>query len=272
MSSHGTHERHQQLEFGDAGGRAVQRARPRGGIRRQKAHRASAGQVHGRCRSTLLYRGSHRAGTRPGQDRRRPAAATARARPRWSAGRPSSRSWILPPATRTRGGWSMMRAIRLCRRANATRRCTTRRVTSATAPTANDADGAVTVRPMIAPMATATAKSNAPSWASVRRSPSRRPMTATANIRTALTATQPRPPVSPTSSSNRFTPCAYRQPECLPGQICVQAPRSPSGRNPQNCYICAGTPLYSHRSAVIRRASRASHSTPRSPVSDNGTS
>jgi hypothetical protein len=105
-----------------------------------------------------------------------------------------------------------MRAIRLCRRANATRRCTTRRVTSATAPTANDADGAVTVRLMIAPMATATAKSNAPSWASVRRSPSRRPMTATANIRTALTATQPRPPVSPTSSSNRFTPCAYRQP------------------------------------------------------------
>ena len=88
-------------------------------------------------------------------------------------------------------------------------------------------DGAVTVRPMIAPMATATAKSNAPSWASVRRSPSRRPMTATANIRTALTATQPRPPVSPTSSSNRLTPCAYRQPECLPGQVCVQAPRSP---------------------------------------------
>jgi hypothetical protein len=96
-----------------------------------------------------------------------------------------------------------------------------------------------------------------------------------ANNRTALTATQPRPPVSPTSSSNRFTPCACRQPECpeLPaGQFCVQAPRSPSGRHPQNCYICAGTPLYSHRSAVIRRASRASHPAPRSPVSDNGTS
>jgi len=61
---------------------------------------------------------------------------------------------------------------------------------------------------------------------------------ALANNRTALTASQPRPPVSPTSSSNRFTPCAYRQPEYLPGQVCVQALRSPSGRNPQNCYIC----------------------------------
>ena len=67
-------------------------------------------------------------------------------------------------------------------------------------------------------------------------------------------------------------PLRLSQPECLPGQVCVQAPWSPSGRHPQNCYICAGTPLYSHRSAVIRRASRASHPAPRSPVSDNGTS
>ena len=43
-------------------------------------------------------------------------------------------------------------------------------------------------------------------------------MTATANIRTALTATQPRPPVPPTSSRNRFTRCACRRPACLPGQ------------------------------------------------------
>ena len=48
----------------------------------------------------------------------------------------------------------MMRAIRLCRRANATRRWAPSRVTSATAPVANDADEAVTVRPMIAPKAT----------------------------------------------------------------------------------------------------------------------
>lgn len=48
----------------------------------------------------------------------------------------------------------------------------------------------------------ATAKSNVPSRASVRRSPRRKPMTATANIRTALTITQPRLPVPPTSSSN----------------------------------------------------------------------
>ena len=60
MSSHRNHEHHHQLESGDAGRRAVQRARPRGGIRRQKAHHASAGQVHGRCRSTLLYRPSRR--------------------------------------------------------------------------------------------------------------------------------------------------------------------------------------------------------------------
>ena len=31
------------------------------------------------------------------------------------------------------------------------------------------------------------------------------------------------------------------------GPFCVQVPRSPSGRHPQNCYIRAGTPLYSHR-------------------------
>ena len=43
-------------------------------------------------------------------------------------------------------------------------------------------------------------------WASVRRSPIRRPTMATANISTALTATQPRPHVPPTSSCNRFTP------------------------------------------------------------------
>jgi hypothetical protein len=83
----------------------------------------------------------------------------------------------------------MMRTIRLCRRANATRRRTTRRVTSATAPVATEADDVVTVRPMIAPIATATAKSPAPSWASMRHSPRRRPMTATANISTALIAT-----------------------------------------------------------------------------------
>ena len=58
---------------------------------------------------------------------------------------------------------------------------------------------AVTVRPMIEPIATATAKSNAPSWASVRRSPSRRPMTATANISPALATTQPRSPAPPMS-------------------------------------------------------------------------
>jgi hypothetical protein len=40
----------------------------------------------------------------------------------------------------------------------------------------------------------------------VRRSPSRRPTMVTANISAALTATQPRPPVPPTSSSNHFTP------------------------------------------------------------------
>jgi hypothetical protein len=100
--------------------------------------------------------------------------------------------------------------MRLCRRAKATRRCAPRRVISATAPVANDVDDTVTVRPMIAPTATATAKSKAPSWASVRRSPRRRPTMVTANIRTALTATQPRPPAPPTSSANRFTLRARR--------------------------------------------------------------
>jgi hypothetical protein len=36
-------------------------------------------------------------------------------------------------------------------------------------------------------------------------------------------------------------------PARVPGQFCVQAPRSPSGRHPQNSYIRAGSPLYSHR-------------------------
>jgi hypothetical protein len=127
----------------------------------------------------------------------------------------------------------MMRAIWLCRRASATRRCATRRVTSATAPVANDVDDEVTVRPMIAPMATATAKSNAPSWATVRRSPSRRPMTTAAKIRTALTATQPRPLVPPTSSSNRFTLLA----RYLPGLGLRSDSRHFGGRHPQGSYI-----------------------------------
>ena len=58
--------------------------------------------------------------------------------------------------------------------------------------------------------ATATAKSNAPSWASVRPSPSREPTMVTADIGTALTATQPRPPAPPTSSSNHLNPWAWR--------------------------------------------------------------
>ena len=95
-----------------------------------------------------------------------------------------------------------------------------------------DADAAVTVRLMIAPMATATAKSNAPSWASVRRSPSRRPMTATANIRTALTATHARRSVPPTSSSNRIIPSepAAGQLISISGpfcETCVQLRRAP---------------------------------------------
>jgi hypothetical protein len=52
----------------------------------------------------------------------------------------------------------------------ATTRCATRKVTSAIAEEANDVSGAVAPRPMIAPIATATAESNALSWASVRRS------------------------------------------------------------------------------------------------------
>ena len=120
---------------------AVQRARPHGGIRRRKA------VTH--QRAGLAVRADQR---------RRPAGLVEQVtdlaeivhallaqqrvhvRGRQPA-RPSSRSCILPSATRTLGGWSMRRAIRLCRRANATRRCATRRVTSATAPVANDADG-----------------------------------------------------------------------------------------------------------------------------------
>jgi hypothetical protein len=79
-------------------------------------------------------------------------------------------------------------------------------VTSATAEVANDVSDAVAPRPMIAPSATATAKSNALSWASVRRSPRRRPITATAKSSTALTATQPRPLASPISSVICITP------------------------------------------------------------------
>src|ERR1700678_1592396 len=115
---------------------------------------------------------------------------------------------MAPRATSTRGGWSIARAMRLCRRASATTRCTASRVTRATAPVRNDVSDAVTVRPMIEPMATATAKSNAPSWASVRRSPSRRPTTATANNRTALATTQPSPPAPPMSSDMRRLPGA----------------------------------------------------------------
>jgi hypothetical protein len=40
-------------------------------------------------------------------------------------------------------------------------------------------------------------------------------------------------------------------PARLAGQLCVQTPRSPSCRHPQNSYIRAGTPLYSHGSEVI---------------------
>jgi hypothetical protein len=45
-------------------------------------------------------------------------------------------------------------------------------VTSATAEVANDVSDAVAPRPMIVPIATATAKSNALSWAIARRYPS----------------------------------------------------------------------------------------------------
>jgi hypothetical protein len=55
-------------------------------------------------------------------------------------------------------------------------------------------------------VATATAKSKALSWASVRPSPRRKPITATAKSRTALTATHRRPLAPPINSGNCVTP------------------------------------------------------------------
>ena len=65
---------------------------------------------------------------------------------------------------------------------------------------------------------------------------SARPMTATANIRTALTTTQPRPPVPPTRFvSNRFTPVLVACPRA-PGQVRVQIPGRSGGWHPQGRY------------------------------------
>jgi hypothetical protein len=83
--------------------------------------------------------------------------------------RASSLAWSSPRATRTGGGWSIRQATRRYRRPIATTRCATGRVTSATAEVANEVSDAVAPRPMIAPSATAAARSNALSWASVRR-------------------------------------------------------------------------------------------------------
>jgi hypothetical protein len=95
-----------------------------------------------------------------------------------------------------------------------------RKVTSATAEVANDVSEAVAPRPMIAPIATATAKSNALSWAIVRRSPRRRPITATAKSRTALTATHPRPLAPPINSGTCLTPALVTRSMPPPRSCC----------------------------------------------------
>ncbi len=67
-------------------------------------------------------------------------------------------------------------------------------------------------------------KSNALSWASVRRSPRRRPITATAKSRTALTATQPRPPAPPINSGTYATPALLTRPMPPPRPCCHRHP------------------------------------------------
>ena len=136
-----------------------------------------------------------------------------------------------------------MRTIRLCRRPIATRRCATRRVTSATAEVANEVCDAVAPRPMIAPIATATAKSNALSWASVRRSPRRRPITATAKSRTALTATQPRPLPPPINSGTCITSRARQLLDAASGDHGTFWPSRCFGTNGSVWFPRAGQPV-----------------------------
>src|SRR5579871_1583688 len=64
-----------------------------------------------------------------------------------SPARASPPAWSSPRATRTRAGWSISRTTRLCLRPITTRRCATRKVTSAIAEEANDVSDAVAPRP-----------------------------------------------------------------------------------------------------------------------------
>jgi hypothetical protein len=86
-----------------------------------------------------------------------------------------------------------------------------------------------------------------------------------------LTATQPRPPVSPTSSSNRITPCAYRQPDWrasfafrLPGALAVGIPKTAISAKERRCTrtgseVIAGLAgrLTAHRDALSPTAAGA---------------
>jgi hypothetical protein len=173
---------------------------------------------------------SRRAGIRPGRDRRCRSRAAARTRTR---PRPSARHGPAPrlPARRERRGHGADGRSggrpRLCLRKIATTRCATRKVTSATAEVANDVSDAV------APPADDRAdrdgdceieRAELGNRASLSQ---RRPITATANNRTALTATHPRPLAPPINSGTCITSAARPAPSVrgpLPGVVLAPLP------------------------------------------------
>ncbi len=81
----------------------------------------------------------------------------------------SCRPRTRPCSTSTRTRWSVSLAITALYRAVLISQCAARMVSSATTPNSSDWVLAIAVRPTIAPIATAAAKSIAVHWASVRR-------------------------------------------------------------------------------------------------------